>query len=122
MLREAAARSPLRGVIHAFSGDAAMAADYLAMGLYISFAGNVTYTNKKFETLRSAAVAIPDDRLLIETDCPYLIPQPLRGRQKRNEPALVSHTAAGLAALRHVSVEQLAEQTSANARRLLRLP
>ena len=91
MLREAAARGPLRGVLHAFSGDAAMAAECLDLGLYVSFAGNVTYTNKKFQSLREAAATIPADRILIETDSPYLTPEPLRGKQKRNEPALVAH-------------------------------
>ncbi len=120
MLREAAARGPLRGVLHAFSGDAEFAAECLALGLYVSFAGNVTYTNKKFQVLREAAAGIPADRILIETDSPYLTPEPLR-RQKRNEPALVAHTAAALAALRGVPVEEFARQTAANARRLFRL-
>ena len=115
-------RGPLRGVLHAFSGDAAMAAECLALGLHISFAGNVTYTNKKFEPLRAAAQTIPADRLLIETDSPYLVPQVFRGKQKRNEPANVVHTAAFLAELRGVPVEQLAAATTANARRLFRLP
>jgi TatD DNase family protein len=121
MLREAAARGPLRGVLHAFSGDAAMAAECLDLGLYVSFAGNVTYTNKKFQTLRAAAAGIPADRILIETDSPYLTPEPLRGKPKRNEPALVAHTAAALAALRGVPLEEFARQTAANARRLFRL-
>jgi TatD DNase family protein len=121
MLHEAATRGPLRAVLHAFSGDAAMAEECLQLGLYISFAGNVTYTNKKFQTLRAAAAAIPDARILIETDCPYLVPEPFRGKQKRNEPALVAHTAAHLAALRGAPVEQFAAQTAANAKRLFRL-
>ena len=106
MLRAAAARGPLRGVLHAFSGDAALAAECLALGLHISFAGNVTYSNKKFEPLRAAAQTIPDDRLLIETDSPYLVPQVFRGKQKRNEPANVVHTAAFLAELRGVPLER----------------
>jgi TatD DNase family protein len=118
MLREAAARRPLRGVIHAFSGNADFAAECLALGLFISFAGNLTYSNKKFESLKAAACTIPDDRILIETDSPYLVPQVFRGKQKRNEPANVVHTAAFLAKLRGVSVEQIAAQTTANARRL----
>jgi len=121
MLREAVSRGPLRGVLHAFSGDAAMAAECLGLGLYVSFAGNVTYTNKKFQTLRAAAATIPADRILIETDSPYLTPEPLRGKQKRNEPALVAHTAAALAALRGVSLEEFARQTTGNARRLFQL-
>lgn len=121
MLREAAARGPLRAVMHAFSGDAAMAAECLEMGLYVSFAGNATYTNKKFQSLREAAAAVPADRILIETDSPYLTPEPFRGKQKRNEPAMVAHTAAALAELRCVSLEEFDRQTTANARRLFKL-
>jgi TatD DNase family protein len=121
MLRAAAAGGPLRGVLHAFSGDAGLAAECVAFGLHISFAGNVTYSNKKFAPLRAAAQAVPDDRLLIETDSPYLVPQVFRGKQHRNEPANVIHTAALLADLRGVSVDQLADLTTANARRLFRL-
>ena len=121
MLREAAGRSPIEGVLHAFSGDRAFADECLALGLYISFAGAVTYTNKKFGPLRDAARAIPEDRLLVETDSPYLVPHPLRGRQKRNEPAHLVLTAQCLAELRGVGLEQLASQTTANARRLFGL-
>lgn len=121
MLHEAAVRGPLRGILHAFSGDAAMAAECVARGLYISFAGNVTYTNKKFQSLRAAAVTIPDDRILVETDSPYLTPEPLRGKSRRNEPAWVVHTATSLAALRGLPVEQFDAQTTANARRVLGL-
>ncbi len=122
MLREAAARGPLRGVLHAFSGDTGLAAECVALGLFISFAGNVTYTNRKFDSLRAAAQTVPDDRLLIETDSPYLVPQVFRGKQKRNEPANVVHTAAFLAELRGVSVEQIASLTTANAQRCFRWP
>lgn len=122
MLHEAAARGPLRGVLHAFSGDAAVAAECIDLGLHVSFAGNVTYSNRKFDLLRAAAQAIPDDRLLIETDSPYLVPQLFRGKQKRNEPANVIHTAAFLAELRGVPVNELAAYTTANARRLFRMP
>lgn len=122
MLHEAAARGPLRGVLHAFSGDAALAAECVALGLHISFAGNVTYSNRKFDLLRAAAQTIPDDRLLIETDSPYLVPQLFRGKQKRNEPANVVHTVAFLAELRGAPVSDLAATTTANARRLFRLP
>ncbi len=114
--------TPVQGVLHAFSGDAAFAEECLALGLYISFAGMVTYKNKKFVTLREAAKIVPEDRLLIETDSPYLVPHPLRGKQKRNEPALVVHTAEALAQLRGVDPTELATATTANARRLFRLP
>ena len=102
---------PLARRLHAFSGDAAMAAECLDLGLYVSFAGNVTYTNKKFQSLREAAATVPADRILIETDSPYLTPEPLRGKQKRNEPALVAHTAAALAALRGVPLDEFVRQT-----------
>ena len=121
MLREAAARGPLRAVMHAFSGDAAMAAECLKLGLYVSFAGNSTYTNKKFQSLREAVVTVPADRILTETDSPYLTPEPLRGKQKRNEPAMVAHTAAALAALRGVPLEEFDRQTTENAKRLFKL-
>jgi len=118
MLRRAAARGPLRGVVHAFSGDAAMAAECLALGLHIGFAGTVTYRNKKFRALRELAATIPEDRLLIETDSPYLVPHPLRGKLKRNEPANVLLVADALAELRGISVAELADRTTANAARL----
>ncbi len=121
MLREAARRGPLAGVLHAFSGDGTFAEECLALGFQISLAGAVTYTNKKFEALREAARAIPEDRILIETDSPYLVPHPLRGKEKRNEPANLVLTARCLAELRGVSPEQLAAQTTANARRLFGL-
>ncbi len=121
MLREAVARGPLRTVMHAFSGEVALAAECLELGLYVSFAGNSTYTNKKFQSLREAVVAIPADRILIETDSPYLTPEPLRGKQKRNEPAHVVHTATALAALRNTPLEEFDRQTTENARRLFKL-
>ncbi|MBU4272808.1 MAG: TatD family hydrolase [Planctomycetes bacterium] len=122
MLRAAAADGPLVGVLHAFSGTADFAAECLSLGLHVGFAGNVTYSNRKNDYLRDVAREIPKDRLLIETDSPYLVPQAFRGRVKRNEPAYVVRTAAFLAELRGVSVEQLAAATTANARRLFRLP
>ena len=85
------------------------------MGLYISFAGMVTY--KKSDELRAIAATVPADRMLVETDSPYLSPEPVR-KIKRNEPAHVVHTAACLAEVRGVSVENFAAQTTANARRL----
>ncbi|MBN2476185.1 MAG: TatD family hydrolase [Pirellulales bacterium] len=121
LLREAASRGPLRGVLHAFSGNAGMAAECLELGLYVSFAGPVTYTNRKFRPLREVAQTIPDDRLLIETDSPYLVPHPLRGQQKRNEPAYVACIAECLAELRGTSVQRLSAQTMENARQLFRL-
>jgi len=96
MLREARQRGPLAGVMHSFTGKAETAAECLGLGLYISFAGMVTF--KKSADLRAVAATIPADRLLIETDSPYLAPHPLRGQ--RNEPANLLHTAQCLAEAR----------------------
>ncbi len=115
MLREAHARGPLSGVMHSFTGSRAMADECLDMGLYVSFAGMVTY--KKSDELRAVAAIVPNDRILIETDAPYLSPEPVR-KIKRNEPAHVRHTAACLAEVRGVSLDALAAQTTSNARRL----
>lgn len=108
----------LRGVMHSFTGDAALAETCLQFGLHISFAGMVTF--KKSADLRSVAARIPADRLLLETDSPYLSPEPHRGRRP-NEPARLVHTAECLAQVRGTSLEELARQTTANARRWLRL-
>ncbi|MDQ6993623.1 MAG: TatD family hydrolase [Mariprofundus sp.] len=99
------------GIMHCFSSDMSAAEQALAMGMFISFSGNVSF--KRNDALREVAKQIPTDRLLIETDSPYLAPVPLRG--KRNEPAYVRHVAACLAELRGVSLSTLAEQTTANA-------
>jgi TatD DNase family protein len=109
---------PIRGVMHSFVGGADMAEACRAMGLYLSFAGMLTYKNA--QALREAAAEQPLDKLLVETDCPYLSPVPLRG--KRNEPANVVHTAACLARLHGLTAEALAEQTTRNARTLFALP
>jgi TatD DNase family protein len=111
---------PIRGVMHSFTGDAATAAACVAMGLYISFAGMLTYKNA--DGLRAAAAGIPLDRLLVETDSPYLVPMPLRGKLKRNEPAHVIHTGACLAQIHGVTAGAMAETTSRNARELFKLP
>lgn len=105
------------GVMHCFGGNAHFAEQCLAWGFYVSFAGNVTFP--KAQQLRDAAQVVPLDRLLVETDSPYLAPQPVRGR--RCEPIHVLHTAACLAELKGVTLEELAEATSANARRVFRL-
>jgi TatD DNase family protein len=115
MLREDFDRhGPVRGVMHSFTGDGPTAEACLAMGLYVSFAGMVTY--KTAADLRAVAATAPADRLLIESDCPYLAPVPVRGR--RNEPAYVAHTAALLAEVRGQQVEALAAETTRNARSL----
>ena len=108
---------PIRAVMHSFSGDLATAKACLEMGLYISFAGMVTYPTA--QNLRDVAKEVPLDRLLIETDCPYLAPQAVRG--KRNEPAFVAHTAALLGAVKGVASVTIEECTTQNARWLFGL-
>jgi TatD DNase family protein len=95
-----------------------MAAECVDLGLHISFAGMITY--KKSQPLRDCAATIPADRLLIETDSPYLSPEPVRG-QRPNEPALLVHTAACIAAVRGISPQELAAVTAANAQTLFRV-
>ncbi len=115
----AALGRPVRGVIHSFVGDEAEAAELLALGLHVSFAGMITFANKTLDPVRRAAAMVPLDRLLVETDSPYLSPHPHRG--KANEPSRVAVTAARLAEVRGMALEELAKATTANARRLFRL-
>lgn len=105
------------GVLHSFSASADVAKRAIELGFYIGFTGPITY--KKAEELRSVAAIVPCDRILIETDGPFLAPHPRRG--KRNEPAFLSHINDKLAELRGVSAEAMAKQTTANARRLFAL-
>ena len=107
------------GVIHCFTGGPREAEAYLALGLYISFSGIVTFPARSVDPIRQAVRVVPYDRLLIETDAPYLAPVPFRGR--RNEPAYVVHTAAALAELTGLSLFELATATNANTSRLFRL-
>ena len=104
----------VRGVFHCFSGTAALAAQALDLGFMLSFAGIVTFP--KAEALRSVAAGVPADRLLVETDCPYLAPVPMRGR--RNEPAFVVRTMARLAEVRQVGVGELEAAVTGNFARL----
>ena len=104
-------------VLHCFSSPELLPAA-LDHGYYVSFAGNVTYP--KADDLRRAAVKVPPDRILVETDSPYLAPQPVRGRP--NEPAHVAHTVAALAELRQENADELAARTHANAAAALGLP
>jgi TatD DNase family protein len=103
-----------RGVLHCFSGDRDMAEQVMSMGFYISLAGPVTF--KKAKELKEIATIIPDDYLLVETDAPYLSPEPFRG--KRNEPAYIIHTLKHIAELRGVGTEDMARITTLNAKRL----
>jgi TatD DNase family protein len=105
------------GVLHCFAGGEELVHRAHDWGFYVSFAGNVTYP--KADDLRIAARAVCDDRLLIETDAPYLAPKPVRGN--RCEPAFVRHTAERLAEVRGVTVDRLCAQTAQNAARLFRV-
>ncbi len=107
---------PAGGVIHCFTGDADRARADLDLGLYLSVAGVVTF--RTADDLREAVRIVPRDRLLVETDCPFLAPTPHRGR--RNEPAYVARTAERVAELWGVSVDEVGERTTENARRLFR--
>jgi len=98
------------GIMHCFGGTPSMAEDLMKIGFLISFAGNVTF--KKADQLRDAARVVQLDRLLVETDCPFLTPVPFRG--KRNEPAYVEHTARFLAEFYAVEFETLAKRTTQN--------
>ncbi len=107
-----------RGVLHCTNGHPDLVATALDHGWYVSFAGNLTYP--KATAIREAATAVPADRLLVETDAPYLAPRPHRGRA--NRPGFVHHTAAELALLRGVDAADLERQLDANARRAFDLP
>jgi TatD DNase family protein len=106
----------VRGVFHCFSGDVTLARRALDLGFHVSFSGIVTFP--KALTIREAAAYVPDDRLLIETDSPYLAPVPRRGA--RNEPAWVAHVAACVAGLRGTNVAVLAERLVENYRQVFR--
>ncbi|MHB1586869.1 MAG: TatD family hydrolase [Acidiferrobacteraceae bacterium] len=109
--------SEVGGVMHCFTGTAEMARAALALGFYISFSGIVTFGNAK--ALRQVALDVPSDRLLIETDAPYLAPVPHRGRT--NEPTLVRHVAETLSEVRQVPLAEIARQTTDNFRTLFRI-
>jgi TatD DNase family protein len=106
------------GVIHCFTGDADAAREFIALGFCISFSGIVTFKNSA--QIRGAAPIVPDGRVMVETDAPYLAPEPYRG--KRNEPAYVQRTLATLASLRNADAAVLGAQIVANAARVFRLP
>lgn len=105
---------PFKGVFHCYSGSVETMKELIKMGYYISFAGTVTFKNAR--NLKEIAKYVPSDRYLIETDCPYLAPEPNRG--KRNSSLNLIHTASCLAQLRGISVEQVALETTNNANKL----
>ena len=105
----------INGIMHSFAGEWETAQNCLEMGMYISFAGMVTF--KKSNELREIAERIPEDRILVETDSPYLSPHPHRS-VRPNQPSMVQHTASCIADVRGISVEQFGELTTNNARRV----
>lgn len=113
-----AEQGSVRGVMHCWGGSPEETQWFLDLGFYISFSGTVTF--KKATQIQASAAMVPADRLLVETDCPFLAPVPKRG--KRNEPAFVRHVATRVAELRQIPLETLAAQTSANACQLFQLP
>jgi len=111
---EDAAPFPAGGVIHCFSGETQDALRFLDLGFHVSIPGTITY--KKNEKLRAIVKNLPQDRILLETDCPFLAPEPLRG--KDNEPAYIVHTANKVAEVRGAQVQDVARVTSKNAMKL----
>jgi TatD DNase family protein len=110
-------KGKVKGVMHCWGGTPEETKWFLDLGFYISFSGIVTFKNA--QQVQESAKIVPSDRLLIETDCPFLAPVPKRG--KRNEPAYVRYVADYIAKLRNISLENLAEQTTANACRLFNI-
>jgi TatD DNase family protein len=110
--------SPVKGVMHCWSGTPEETQWFLDLGFYISFSGIVTFKNAL--QVQASAQMVPSDRILIETDCPFLSPVPKRG-ERRNQPAYVRYVAEQVARLRQVSLEDIADQTTANACHLFKL-
>lgn len=116
ILEDETAKGPFKAILHCFTGGAELARRAVALGHYVSFSGVVTF--RKSGDLRAIAAELPLDRILVETDAPFLAPEPFRG--KRNEPAFVAHTAAALAKVRSMSPEAFANATTDNFHRLFR--
>ena len=114
-----ARKGAVRGVMHCWTGDPEETQRFLDLGFFISFSGIVTFKSAK--QVKASAQMVPADRLLIETDCPFLSPVPKR-KEKRNQPAFVRHVAEHVAELRDVPLEALAIQTTHNAQNLFKLP
>lgn len=114
ILREEAEKGPFKAVLHCFTGGHTLALAGIELGHYVSFSGILTFNNSA--DLRAIAAELPQDRILVETDAPYLSPVPNRG--KRNEPAFTAHTAARLAEVRGVSESEIADMTARNTKTL----
>lgn len=114
ILEDEHSKGPFPAVLHCFTGGETLAKRAIELGLYVSFSGVISF--KKSHELRAIAAALPLDRILVETDAPYLAPEPFRG--KTNEPAYVAHTAAALAKARGISVEEVSAATTENVMRL----
>ena len=110
MLNSASKNEEIKGLIHCFSGSKELAESVLEIGFYISISGIVTFKNA--DALREIVKKIPDERLLVETDSPYLAPDPMRG--KKNEPSFLTHTVDKIAELRNTSSEKIAKITTNN--------
>lgn len=108
----------LRGVLHCYSGSPEMTLEYVKLGFYISLAGPITFKNSRVS--REVAKVVPLDKLLIETDCPYLTPEPYRG--KRNEPIFVKYVGGTIADIRGITYEELAKATNRNTKELFKIP
>lgn len=112
----------MKGVIHSYSNGPETASELLALGFYLGFTGSVTFTGRKFARIWESAKIVPNDRILLETDSPFLTPHPFRGKLERNEPLMSAWTARRLAELRGSDVGEIITQTAANARRLFSIP
>ena len=110
---------PVKGVMHCWTGNPEETQRFLDLGFFVSFSGIVTFKNAT--EVKASAQMVPSDRLLVETDCPFLSPVPKR-KEKRNQPAFVRHVAEHVAVLRGVSLLELAKQTTCNAQTLFQLP
>lgn len=113
------ANGPVKGVMHCWTGSPEETQRFLDLGFFISFSGIVTFKNAT--EVKASAQMVPSDRLLIETDCPFLSPVPKR-KEKRNQPAFVRHVAEHVAELRGIPLDELAVQTTRNAQTLFQLP
>jgi TatD DNase family protein len=114
ILEDEMAKGAFSAVLHCFTAGPELARRGVELGLYVSFSGVLTF--KKSDELRAIAAEVPDDRVLVETDAPYLAPEPMRG--KKNEPAWVAHTASKLAEVKSLSEQEIADVTTANFHRL----